>query len=87
MSKKLVQTNNATQIGGTNFLVSIYHQENQSWQGAIQWLDTGKKVHFRSELEMLNLMQQAILAGQTTTQQNEEQTIRTWQDDHKINVG
>jgi hypothetical protein len=30
-------------LGGTNFLISIYHHENNSWQGSLQWLDTGKK--------------------------------------------
>lgn len=61
--------------GGTNFLISIYHQENHSWQGCIQWLDTGKKVHFRSELELMNLIHGAV-----TTNQTEEETLRTWDD-------
>ncbi len=57
----------------TNFLVSIYHQENQSWQGSIQWLDTGKKVHFRSQLELLNLMNGAVVASS-----DEGEDLRDW---------
>ncbi len=43
-----------------NFLISIQHTENHSWQGSIQWLDTGERIHFRSELEMMSLMDQAV---------------------------
>ncbi|MBN2286155.1 MAG: hypothetical protein JXQ26_06420 [Tissierellales bacterium] len=68
-------------LGGTNFLISIYHHENNSWQGSLQWLDTGKKIHFRSELELLNLMQQAIKTG------NGHNDMRTWDDDKIKNVG
>lgn len=65
-------------MGGTNFLISIYHQENHSWQGTIQWLDTGKKVHFRSELEMMVLIQSAVQVNQS-----KEQELRNWEDDKK----
>lgn len=63
------------QAVGSNFLVTIYHQENYSWQGVIQWLDTGKKVHFRSELEMINLMHNAL-----ESQSEESDCLRTWDD-------
>lgn len=46
-----------------NFLVSITHQENQSWQGSIEWLDTGKIIHFRSELELISLIAEAANAN------------------------
>lgn len=66
---------------GTNFLVTIHHQENQSWQGVIEWLDTGKKMHFRSELEMLNLISTAVAAQSTV-----ESPMRNWTDSKVINV-
>lgn len=69
------------QTGGTNFLVSIYHQENHSWQGSIQWLDTGKKIHFRSELELMNLMHSAL-----QTSQSSEDTLRDWEEEQKSNA-
>ena len=73
MKNQSDQATRRTSLGGTNFLVSIHHQQNHSWQGSIQWLDTGQKVHFRSELELLGLMQEAIARGQGAP---EEQ--RTW---------
>lgn len=66
---------------GSNFLITVHQQENQSWQGVLEWLDTGKKIHFRSELELLSLMQQAV---QST--QKEESTLRSWDDARKISV-
>lgn len=65
--------------GGSNFLVTIFHQDNHSWQGVIQWLDTGRKVHFRSELELMTLLQAAV-----QTQQNEELSFRSWEDDQTL---
>lgn len=65
---------NKDNAGGSNFLVSIYHQENHSYQGTIQWLDTGKSLHFRSELELLNLIHEAVVI------QTETNEIRSWSD-------
>jgi hypothetical protein len=62
-------------INGSNFLVSIHHQENHSWQGVIQWLDTGEKIHFRSELELMNLIHEAVTRGQS-----QQERLRTWDD-------
>jgi alpha-D-ribose 1-methylphosphonate 5-triphosphate synthase subunit PhnI len=61
--------------GGVNFLITIHHQENHSWQGIIEWLDTGKKIHFRSELELMQLLHEA-----TQTTQKEAVPFRTWDD-------
>lgn len=45
---------------GASFLVQIHHAEHHSWQGSIQWLDTGEVIHFRSALELTLLMEQAV---------------------------
>ena len=74
MSKRHQTAQTATP-GGVNFLITIHHQENHSWQGSIQWLDTGKKVHFRSELEMMQLLHQAAQATP-----KEAISFRTWDD-------
>ncbi len=66
---------------GSNFLVTIYHQENYSWQGVVEWLDTGKKIHFRSELELINLINSAV-----SEQANDSKPIRTWHDERVINA-
>lgn len=81
MKKARAPTHSEPITGGSNFLISIYHQENHSWQGVIQWLDTGKKVHFRSELELMNLIHGAVQMNQETDEQ-----LRTWEDDHSLKV-
>lgn len=60
--------------GGVNFLITIHHQENHSWQGTIQWIDTNRKQHFRSELELMNLINEAV-----NKSQKEQQNFRTWE--------
>ncbi len=59
MNKRSGKMATPSAMGGQNFLVTVYHQENQSWQGVIQWLETGEKIHFRSTLEMLHLIDNA----------------------------
>lgn len=61
------------------FLITIYHQENHSWQGVIQWLDTGKKIHFRSELELMTLIHSATLRNAS-----KNDSFRTWHEDHGL---
>lgn len=64
-----------------NFLISIKDQSNHSWQGTIKWLDTGKESHFRSEREMLRLMDEAT----SVTNEGTEDT-RSWMDTTKIKL-
>ncbi len=59
------------QTRSTNFLVSIYHQDHFSYQGLIHWIDTGEKIHFRSEIELMNLIHNALPIVQN-------QEIRNW---------
>ncbi len=72
----------AESLGGSNFLVSIHYQENQSWQGVIQWLDTGAKAHFRSVFEMLSLIDKAILSDSGA-----EPSHRNWEEFKSYDVG
>lgn len=37
------------------FVVNVRYRQHKSWQGSIQW--NGKKMYFRSELEMMHLVQ------------------------------
>ena len=46
--------------GGASFLIRIQFRQNASWQGTIQWLEEKKTMRFRSVLEMLSLMQEAV---------------------------
>lgn len=65
----------------SNFLITIYHQENHSWQGVIEWLDTSQKIHFRSELEMLQLIQSAVRENSETKEE-----IRNWNDSKTVKL-
>ncbi len=46
--------------GGTNFLIRIQYEQHHTWQGRIQWLESGKTMSFRSMLELIHLMENAI---------------------------
>lgn len=67
---------NLNKVQSNNFLLSIYQQDNFSYQGEIHWLDTGKKLRFRSERELMNLIHEA-----TNLVSNECNLLRTWNDD------
>lgn len=43
-----------------SFLLQVQFQRNSTWQGTIQWLEENKTQNFRSTLEMLKLMEEAI---------------------------
>jgi hypothetical protein len=47
-------------IGGSTFLVRIYFKQHANWQGTIQWLETNKTVPFRSVLELISLLNEAV---------------------------
>ena len=43
------------------FVVEVVDQQNASWQGTVKWLNTGKKENFRSALELLRLIDSALI--------------------------
>ena len=71
-----------TNIGGLNFLVTIHHTEHHSWQGTIEWLNTNQKIHFRSSLEMMQLIDKAVQVSdmKTTTLTDERSWTETLQE-------
>lgn len=46
--------------GGSTFLVRVLFRQNATWQGTVQWLDEKKSRSFRSMLEMVVLMEEAL---------------------------
>ena len=42
------------------FLVHIKYRQNATWQGEICWVEKARTVSFRSELELLKLMDNAL---------------------------
>ena len=61
--------------GGTNFLIRIQFHQNSTWQGTIQWLEENKTLPFRSVLEMLHLMEEAVGNHRV---QDRQSHLRTW---------
>jgi len=47
-------------IPRASFLIQVQYRHNSSWQGRIVWLDTKKTLVFRSFLELVMLMQEAL---------------------------
>ena len=46
------------------FVVEVIDQQNASWQGSVNWINTGKKENFRSALELIRLIDSALLSEQ-----------------------
>ncbi|RQD75693.1 MAG: hypothetical protein D5R97_05650 [Candidatus Syntrophonatronum acetioxidans] len=45
---------------GPNFYLRIYYRQNATWQGSIQWVEEKSTIFFRSYLEMVLLIQEAL---------------------------
>ena len=50
------------------FVIDIMDQQNASWQGSVKWINTGKQENFRSALELLRLIDSALLSQDEETQ-------------------
>lgn len=57
------------------FVVHIQYRQNATWQGKIMWAEKKKECCFRSALEMIKLMDEAI---QTTTAEPIEPVKENW---------
>ena len=44
------------------FIIQVLYRQNCSWQGKIVWADQNKAQYFRSELEMIRLIDSALTA-------------------------
>ena len=49
-------------VGSTKgtFEISVKFMQNSTWQGQIHWVEKNQKQNFRSALEMLKLMDEAL---------------------------
>lgn len=45
------------------FQISVMFRQNATWQGSLFWVDQGMEAHFRSVLELLGLINSALLGG------------------------
>ena len=67
----IVQEETEKKIGAgeekASFLVHVQFRQNATWQGTITWVNKGETQHFRSVLEMIRLMTEAVeSAGEGT---------------------
>mgnify|MGYP000121549684 CR=1 FL=1 len=62
--------------GGSTFLIRIYFKQHANWQGTIQWLETNKTVPFRSVLELISLLNEAV---DKNFPANEGLDFRSWE--------
>jgi len=42
------------------FEIKILNSQNATWQGHVHWIETDRKQYFRSVLELLTLMDEAL---------------------------
>ena len=53
-----------------SFLIKIKYRQNSSWQGTVQWIETGKTQNFKSCLELIRLMDLAVTSGDSNNSNN-----------------
>lgn len=51
----------SNQKGKATFVIKVLFRQNATWQGKIQWVEGNKTQNFRSDLEMLKLMNDALI--------------------------
>lgn len=44
------------------FIIRVQHRQHSSWQGLVTWVDKDKTVSFRSALELIKLIDEALSA-------------------------
>jgi len=64
-------------MGSSTFLIRIHFNQNADWQGVVQWLELNKTVPFRSVLELILLLNEAV---EKTPAINGGQDFRSWGD-------
>lgn len=57
------------------FVVKIEHCQNNTWQGKVVWAEENRKVTFRSALELMNLMNEAMVQAQSQGERTAENSV------------
>ena len=67
---EIVRLDNQRDLGSTKgtFEITVKFMQNSTWQGQIHWVEKNQKQNFRSALEMLKLMDEALAEGNEGTQ-------------------
>ena len=67
------------------FLIRIYDWQNATWQGSILWAERQQKTCFRSTLEMLSLIDEAVQLDRKEIGGNEDEEEETQSKDADMN--
>ena len=51
---------NGAEQSTNTFVVKIMNQQNATWQGSVTWMEEQKEQKFRSALELLKLISEAL---------------------------
>ena len=57
------------------FIVKVEYCQNNTWQGKITWAEENKKVSFRSALEMVKLMNDALEQAQKDSEKRSQDSV------------
>ena len=66
MSKRSFNSKQLDDKNKGTFLIKVNCNESGTWQGNVLWADENKTEHFRSGLELLNLIDSALDGGSLT---------------------
>lgn len=55
-----MEKNNDKRKQTGTFVVHVKHCENATWQGEVTWAEANRKKQFRSALELIRLMDDAL---------------------------
>ena len=58
------------------FVVKICYCENNTWQGYVVWAEKNKKEYFRSALELMRLIDDALSMPTQTNIENKEEIAK-----------
>ena len=66
----IVRLDDRRDVGSTKgtFEITVKFMQNSTWQGQIYWVEKDQKQNFRSALEMLKLMDEALTESGEDTQ-------------------
>jgi hypothetical protein len=53
------------------FIVKVEYCQNETWQGLVIWAEENKTVRFRSALELMKLMDEAMASGRAVAFERE----------------
>jgi hypothetical protein len=57
------------------FIIQVQYRQNATWQGKVVWVEENKTQHFRSALELIKLVDEALREGATLRTGNSEKEL------------